>query len=157
RELLTESLHIGTSDLAKALFQLENNLLFLLRVDSETFAAVPPTLIFIEVDAISTNTHPPYDSAWVPHNQSEVRYVFCYHSASTDKSVHTDCDSANNRTICSQRCSFTNQGRLKLIHPPYLTSRINHIGEHHGRTTKHIVFQGHTLVDGNVVLDLDSI
>src|SRR5688572_24124433 len=106
--------------------------------------ALTGATVCIEVDSISTDAHPADNSAWVPHNECEVGCVFHHHGSSPDKSVGTDRDSANNRTICSQRCSLANQGRSELIHPPNFAPWVDDISEHHGRATKDLVFQGHT-------------
>src|SRR5690606_4546896 len=49
------------------------------------------------------------------------------------------------------------QGWAKLIHSGHFTARIKDVGENHRGTAEHSVFKGDSLVNRNIILDLDTV
>src|SRR5262249_2116374 len=102
-------------------------------------------------------THPPNYPAGIPNHQCIVRYVTGDNSSGTDKRVPPYRVPANNRGIRANRRAFLYQRSLVFILARNMTPRIDHIGEHHRRSAKHIIFQHDPGVHRYVVLNFDVV
>jgi len=64
---------------------------------------------------------------------------------------------AEHRGVGADGSALFHQSFPQFIHPDDGASRIEDIGKDHGRPAENIIFQGYTLIDRNVVLNLDVI
>src|SRR5262245_17192509 len=99
----------------------------LTRLTSRGFMTIP------KVNAGRANTHPSNDPPRISHNETEIRHVFCYHRAGTDKGVLPNDDTADDGTVCAESRTSANECRAQFIHAPDLAARIKYVGENHRR------------------------
>ena len=83
--------------------------------------------------------------------------VFIDHRASADKSVFTDGGTANNGAVGTQRGTLFNQRATVFFFAGHAGAGVVHIGKHHARATKHVVFKRDGVVHADVVLNLDVV
>ena len=74
-----------------------------------------------------------------------------YHGVAVDDvAAHYDC-------VGADTCTFLDQSWPVLVLAGNMASRVNDVGEHHTRSTEHIVFQDYGVIDGNVILNFHVI
>ena len=83
--------------------------------------------------------------------------ITIHNSPSTYKSVVTNSGTANDRAICSKRCTLPHNRRAIFILTTYSGTWVIHIGKNHARPTKDIVLQGDVVVHRNIVLNFDVV
>jgi hypothetical protein len=79
------------------------------------------------------------------------------HGSRANECVLADRNSADDRGVCSKRCAALNQGALIFRFPVYVAARSDHIRKNHRWPTENVVFQFHTRVQGDVVLNFDVV
>ncbi len=87
------------------------------------------------------------------------RNISVHNGTGGDKGVLSNGMAAQDRGIGPDGGAFPDQGFMIVIRTALrvFTAGINDIGKDHGRAAKDIVFQLHTFVNRNIVLDLDVI
>src|SRR5690606_33995086 len=106
---------------------------------------------------MTTNTHPSPQTCRVPHHQPVVGNIPSDDGSSTNKRILSYRKTTDYRTISTQSGPLPDQGWAKLIHSGHFTARIKDVGENHRGTAEHSVFKGDSLVNRNIILDLDTV
>src|SRR5579872_2851471 len=107
--------------------------------------------------AYSAVAHPPGLSGGQSRHQSVVRNVVSHDGTCSDKGITSKCDPANNRCVRSNGRSLFHQGLLILVSANNVAPRIYHIRKNHRWATKDVIFEFHTRIDRNIVLDLHPV
>ena len=109
------------------------------------------------VEAFATLAHPSYLSRWNAGHQRIRFHVFGHHSTSGDQGTLAYGMTAHHRAVGPQRSALTDS-RLG-IHPMNreMGSWRGHVGENTTRPTKDVVFNLNALIDGDVVLDPNTV
>jgi len=83
-----------------------------------------------------------------------VGNILCDHSSGTNEGIAADGVAADDRAVGAQGGAALDERGADLVHLSNFGAGVEDVGENHRRATEDAVFQGDTLVDGNVVLDL---
>ena len=109
------------------------------------------------VQTTTTLAHPPYLPGRNPGHQSIILYVFRHNGSGSDQSAPPYRMTAHNRAIRTEGSSLAHaRARVNSVHRE-VRPRSIYIRENAGRATEDIVFKLNAFVDGNIVLDPDTI
>ena len=109
------------------------------------------------VQTTTTLAHPPYLPGRNPGHQGIIFYVFRYNGTGGDQSTSPYRMTAHYRAIRTEGSSLAHaRTRVNSVHRE-VRPRSIYIRENTGRTTEDIVFKFNAFVDGNIVLDPDTI
>src|SRR5262245_49384115 len=108
-----------------------------------------------EFDAAAT--HPAADATGVAQDERMVGGVCRDDRSGTDEGVAADRMSADDRAVGAEGRAASDQRPLKFVLAHDMTAGVDQVGEDHRRAPKHVVFQDHAGVDGDVVLNLDVV
>ena len=109
------------------------------------------------VQTTSTLAHPPYLPGRNTGHQSIIFYVFRHNGSSGDQSAAPYRMTAHNRAIRTEGSSLTHaRTRVNTMYREVRPWCI-YIRENAGRSTEDVIFNINALIDGNIVLDPDTI
>ena len=109
------------------------------------------------IQATTTLAHPPYLPGRNPGHQSIILYVPCHHGSSGDQRRAPYRMTAHYRAIRAEGGSLAHaRTRVNSVHRE-VRPRSIYIRKDTGRATEDIVLYLDALIDGNVVLDPDTI
>ncbi len=110
-----------------------------------------------KIEPLSILTHPADLPGRHSGHQRIIPHVFVDHRTGSNKRVATEGYTADDGAIGPQCRTLLDQSIPILFFPGDRGAGIVHIGKHHARSAKYIVFQRHIVVDRHVVLNLDVI
>ena len=109
------------------------------------------------VQTTTTLAHPPYLFGRDPGHQSIIFYVFRHNGAGSDQGAATYRMTAHYCAIRTEGGSLAHaRTRVNSVHRE-VRPRSIYIRKNAGRATEYIVFELNAFVDGNIVLDPDTI
>src|SRR5262245_18718465 len=90
-----------------------------------------------------------------PQHQRMVGHIAAHYCARANKGVASDRGPADDSSISTDGCPAPHQRAQILVMANDLRAGIDHIRKYTGRTAENIIFQLHTSIDRDIVLDLD--
>src|SRR3954464_2147756 len=133
---------------------LSPKLVTLLSVPGAASCALLWTLVGQPLAALA---HPADAARRHSHHQRVGGHIPGDHAPGADERVLVERDTADHGRIRADGRALSHQRALVFVLARHVTARIDHVGEHHRRPTKHVVFEHHTLVHRDVVLNLDVV
>lgn len=106
------------------------------------------------VNAVARFVYPADLPGGIAHHERIGRHIFRNHRTGSNHAIFAEGMAADNRRIGSYRATFLQNRRAKLFLARDEGTRVNHVGEHHARSEKDIVFADHAGIDRHVVLHL---
>jgi len=106
---------------------------------------------------VSTGAHPAYLLCRRSQHQGMIGYVPCHNSPRDNKRISANCVAADNGAVRPQGGPFFDKGRSYFVHAPDVRPGIDDISEDHAWAAEHVVFQGCTFEDGDVILNFAAI
>src|SRR5439155_15249046 len=98
--------------------------------------------------------HPSRDAPGITDYKRIIGHIFSDHRSRSDESVFPDRIAADYSCISANARAALNKGLLIFIPAYHCASRVYHIREDHRWTAENILFEDHTSIDRDVVLDL---
>ena len=106
---------------------------------------------------LSTLTNPSLHPPRIPIDQGIIRYILCYNRTGSNEGILSNPISADDRGIGSNGRPLSYQGLSKLFLSRDETAGIKNIRKNHRGTTKDIILQNDSIVEGDIVLNLNII
>ena len=136
---------------------MRRNLLSFLEVLPDQPVLSPTRAYKAIVQTTTTLAHPPYLPGRDTGHQSKIFYVFRHNGTGGDQSAAPYRMTAHNRAIRTERGSLAHaRTRVNSVHRE-VRPRSIYICKNAGWATKDVIFNLNALVDGNIVLDPDTI
>ena len=102
---------------------------------------------------MSAITHPSLDSGRHPVDKSIIGDIFIDQSSGPDKSIVPDSQTAENGRISADAGALLDERLAEFVLSRPMTSGIDDVRKNHRGAAKDVVLQGHSCVNGNVILD----
>src|SRR4030042_922428 len=137
--------------------------IFLNRFDPDTIFLITPPAGFADRfprpkgDPLCALTDPPFHFPWISIDQCIIWDIIGHHRISPDKGILTDLIATDDRGIRPDGGPFSAYGFSEFLFSRYKTSRVEDIGKDHRRATKDVVLQYHSIIDRDIILDLNMI
>ena len=110
---------------------------------------------FVEGSAlIAMFVHPPYLARGIAGHECKVGHIFGDHRTGANHAVLPECVTAYNRRIGTDGRTAFDERRFELILTADGCTRVDDVGEDHGRAEEHIVLAAHAGIDGYIILHL---
>lgn len=110
-----------------------------------------------EIKFFPAFTDPALQAGGVAVDQGIVRYIAADDGPGAYKCVAADGNPADDGGIGTDGGAFFDPGRFELFFALDEGAGVYHVGEDHGGSQKHFIFTGYAGVNGDVVLDFDSV
>ena len=105
------------------------------------------------IEFFTTNAHPPDLPGGVAGHQGVVGGVLRHYGTGADEGVAADGMAADDCAVGPQSGALFHEGWADLVHLGDLCPWVVDVRKHHGWAAEDTVFEGDTLIDGDVVLN----
>src|SRR6185312_7590117 len=103
---------------------------------------------------LATLAYPTHSSCRHADHQRVWRNVLRHDCSRANETELSQRGAADDRRVGSDGRTALHESCAVFVLPRHVAARIDDVGEHHRRPAEHVIFERHTFVDGNVVLDL---